>query len=581
MRAVMDGDWKHFTYAEVGRRVNMMAAALIRAGIKRGDKVAIFSQNRPEWAWADYAALTIGAIVVPLYATSTPSQVRQIMADAGVQFAFVGGPSEAERVDEVWDEIPTLTDAAAFEPTDSPRYPTYGDLEIEPTDEEQAEIEARLAEARADDVATIIYTSGTTAEPKGVVLPHSNFFHQMDAVQDRYQLDETDRSLCFLPLSHVFERAWSYYVMALGAENVYVLDPKAVASILPLVKPTMFVSVPRLYEKVVATAKEQAESGLKKKLFDWSIAVGNKAQHAIYAKRPLPVTLRIKHRVAKLLVLNKLLRAIGGPKRVMAAGGAPLRKEVEEFWFSFGALVSQGYGLTETSPMLTCNAPEAFKFGTVGRPVLGCEIRIAEDGEILARGPNIMREYYNNPEETAKTLVDGWLHTGDIGHIDEDGYVVVTDRIKDIIITSYGKNVAPQPIEGRLMADPFIEQAIVIGDRRSYLTALIQPAYEQVEAWARKAGIAFENREALLQTPRILTMFNERVKTALSELMQHEQVHRFKLLANELTMESGLLTPTLKVRRQKAEAELAAEIDEMYEEPSPEQNDSDEGDAKE
>jgi long-chain acyl-CoA synthetase len=264
MRAVMDGDWKHFTYAEVGRRVNMMAAALIRAGIKRGDKVAIFSQNRPEWAWADYAALTIGAIVVPLYATSTPSQVRQIMADAGVQFAFVGGPSEAERVDEVWDEIPTLTDAAAFEPTDSPRYPTYGDLEIEPTDEEQAEIEARLAEARADDVATIIYTSGTTAEPKGVVLPHSNFFHQMDAVQDRYQLDETDRSLCFLPLSHVFERAWSYYVMALGAENVYVLDPKAVASILPLVKPTMFVSVPRLYEKVVATAKEQAESGLKK-----------------------------------------------------------------------------------------------------------------------------------------------------------------------------------------------------------------------------------------------------------------------------------------------------------------------------
>lgn len=572
MRWASGTTWQSLTYAELGARVRMLAMTLVDAGVGVGDRVGIFSQNRPEWSVADFAILSVGAVSVPIYATSTAQQAGYIVRDAGIRIMFVGAQEQYDKLAaspaaEQLEAIVVFDEEVALSGASSVPYSEF--LSRGPGAGTGEDVDARLSAVAPDDLATLVYTSGTTGDPKGAMLTHGNFLHQLAALDDRFTVDDTDVSLCFLPLSHAYERGWSFHVLHCGAENCYVQDPKAVAAALVAVRPTLMVSVPRLYEKIHAAVIDRAEhsSTVRRALFGWAVRTGLAAETRAAEGRPVGAVLRAEHAVADRLVLARIRDALGGPKKVLAAGGAPLSREIEEFFLAAGVLVCQGYGLTETASMLTCNAPGAFRFGTVGRPILGTQIAIAEDGEILARGGNVMAGYYGRPAETAAVLVDGWLKTGDVGYLDDDGYLTVTDRIKDLIITSQGKNVAPQHIEGIIGADPLIEQVVVIGDRRSYLTALVEPAFPALERYATEHGIAFASPADLVERPEVLALYEQRIAGRSAELAGYEKVKRFTLLSRELTQESGQLTPTMKIRRAIVEREFGDAIDAMYAAP--------------
>jgi long-chain acyl-CoA synthetase len=570
MRHKVAGAWTTISYAQLGERVRAVARALVEAGVEPGAMVGVFARNSPEWAIADFAILTVGAVSVPIYPTSTAEQADHIARDAGLEVVFTGDQSQHDtlmvygarstrlRKVIVFDRAARLSDprAVAFEAFE----------QLGMASRRDDEVERRLAAATGEDLATLIYTSGTTGDPKGAELTHANFFHQFRALDERFRVDHRDRSLCFLPLSHAYERTWSYYVLRSGAENAYLLDPKDVISCMPEVRPTAMVSVPRLYEKICAAVLDRVRRGSapRRALFQWAMAIGSDFQGRQHAGKPAGPLLALKHRLADALVLSKIRAVVGGEKNFFSAGGAPLSKEVEEFFFAAGLLVCQGYGLTETAPMLSCNAPGAFRFGTVGRPVLGCEIRIAESGEILARGANVMRGYHGRPAETAAVFEDGWFKTGDVGVLDEDGYLRITDRLKDLIITSGGKNVAPQQIEARFGGDPLVDQVAIIGDRRPYLTALLVPAFPALEAHAREAGITFSSREELVAAPAVVALYEERVQRVSKGLAGYQQIKRFTLLPRELTQEGGEITPTLKIKRRVVEQKYRALIDAMY-----------------
>jgi long-chain acyl-CoA synthetase len=425
-------------------------------------------------------------------------------------------------------------------------------------------VDARLAAASGDDLATLVYTSGTTGEPKGVMLSHRGFTHQVDALNRFFTLGPGDVSLCFLPLSHALERAWTYMVLANGCLNTYVPDPRTVADQLVLAKPSLLVSVPRLYEKVFNTAKEKvAGSPLKQRILSWSLAVGTAYHRELVSGRHPSRLLTVKLKLADSLVLKAVRDAIGGPKNVLACGGAPLRQEIEEFFFGCGLLVLQGYGLTEASPLVTFPPPRDFRFGTVGKVMPGGELALGEDGEVLYRGPNLMLGYWNRPDETAASIVDGWLHTGDVGRLD-GGYLQITDRIKDLIVTSNGKNVAPAPIEGLLASDPLFEYSLLLGDNRPYLTLLVAPSLPHLDEIGTQLQLSWARREELLAHPEVLAEIWRRLSTLTEKLPRHEQIRDLRLLPDGFTLENGLLTPTLKVKRKEVEARFAQLVDEMY-----------------
>ncbi len=568
MRTRVGDGWATSTFGEVGRDITALASRLAAHGVQVGDRVAIFSTNRPEWTVADYACLSVRAVVVPLYPTSTPDQLRHILADAGVVWAFVEGASEVERIQSVWGDLPDLRQVVTFEPYPvvADRVVELADLLAEPADEgASAEVVRRLDEATASEVASIIYTSGTTGEPRGAMLTHRGFTYQIEALGESFDTTPDDHSLSFLPLSHAFERAWTFYVLSSGCMNTYT-DARRVAEMLILAQPTMVVSVPRLYEKVLATARGKvASSPAKKQVFAWALRVGGHCQRA-YRKGKQPSAFwRAQLPLADKLVLGSVREAMGGPKSVMSCGGAPLRREIEEFFSACGMLVCNGYGLTEASPLVAFNSPDAFKFGTAGRIISGGEIRIGPDSEIWYRGENVMVGYWNNPEATAEVLdADGWLHTGDVGYVDTDGYLVITDRIKDLIITSSGKNIAPGPIEGILLADPLFEQAVILGDNRPFLTLLVAPSMPFLEDLAGRLHLPFTDKSELLTHPKILEAVRERVAGLTSKLAHHEQIRDLRILLEEMTQENGLLTPTLKVKRREVEKRFSQVIDDMY-----------------
>jgi len=490
--------------------------------------------------------------------------------DAGLKLVFVGDQGQHDKIASFQASTPQLGRVIAFDGSTSlsgDRSLHFDDFlrrgAVSPHD---AEVERRLASARSEDVATIIYTSGTTGDPKGVVLTHANFFHQFRAIDERFAVGERDRSICFLPLSHAYERLWSYYVFRCGAENDYLADPKDVITCMPEIRPTAMVSVPRLYEKVCAAVLDRVARGsaARRALFRWAMRVGGDYQYRRKDRRSVGPLLALQHRVADALVLSKVRDVVGGEKNFFSSGGAPLSKDVEEFFFAAGLLICQGYGLTETSPMLTCNAPGAFKFGTVGRPILDCEIRIAESGEILARGGNVMKGYYNKPAETAEVFEDGWFKTGDVGSFDEDGFLRITDRIKDLIITSQGKNIAPQHIEAMFGTDPYVDLVAVLGDRRNYVSALVVPSFPALEQYARDKGVPFASREELVTRPEILAFYEGRIQGVNEGLARFEQIKRFTLMPREFTQDGGELTPTLKVKRRFVEQKYRAVIDAMY-----------------
>lgn len=556
--------WEVRTYSDLATDVRRLAGRLISLGLEPGDRVAIFSTNLPEWTLVDLACASAGLVSVPLYPSSSADQARHILADAGCRLAFVGGEAELAKLAEIRADLTGLTKVVSFAPIVADDLTSLAE-ELAAAPADLAEVDARLAAASAGDLATIIYTSGTTGEPKGVMLTHRGFTHQVDVLNRYLSIAAEDSSLCFLPLSHALERAWTYTVLSNGSLNTYVPDPRTVAEMMIRARPSMLVSVPRLYEKVFLAAKDKvAGSQLKQRLMAWAVEVGGAFHRAVRDGVPRTGGQIVKYKLADKLVLSNVRDAMGGPKKVLACGGAPLRKEIEEFLFACGLLVLQGYGLTEASPLVSFPSPTGYRFGTVGQVMEGGEVRIAEGGEICYRGPNLMLGYWGKPEETAAVLVDGWLHTGDVGELDEDGYLRITDRIKDLIVTSNGKNVAPSSIEGLLAADPLFEYTLLLGDNRPYLTLLVAPSLPHLEDIGKQLQLTWAHREELLSHPDVLAELRRRVSALTEKLASYEQIRDLRLLVEEFTQENGLLTPTLKVKRKEVERRFAQLVDEMY-----------------
>ena len=577
-RVRQGGQWIIRTYAETGRRVAGLARAFVTPGLltedglQRGDRISLFAGNCSEWIEADLAGMTIGVIPVPIYPTSTPDQIVHIVTDAGVRVIITAGPKELDRILEARDQMPGLETVILINPADQ-----VGDhdgltvLSLEQvrqagvSEEIQTVVEERMGQSCPDDVAALIYTSGTTGEPKGVMISHRAALAELQALDAFFDVTSADHSLSFLPLSHALEWGWSMAVIRHGCLNTFVPNPKTISAMLAEVRPTLFVSVPKLYEQVMSVAREKvSDSPAKLKIFEWSIRIGREWWQAEQEGRRPSVSLRARHGVADRLVLKAIRDAIGGPKTVLAAGGAPLRKEVEEFFAACGLLVCQGYGLTEASPLVSFNSPGGYKFGTAGRPLVGSQMTTTEDGEILYRGPNVMKGYWKAPEATAAAIEDGWLHTGDIGHIDEDGFLVITDRLKDIIVTLNGKNISPQPIENSLMKDPLFEHAVLLGDNRPCLTLLVKPSLPQVEELAERLHITSMTGPEMLRSEELAEEIRRRVAEITEKLPHQEQIRDLRVLWDEFTTDNGLLTPTLKVRRREVEKRFTEIVEEMY-----------------
>jgi len=569
-RIKRNGQWEEMTYKELGEKIDNAAKALLDIGIKPGDMVGIFSENTPEWAIADFSILSTRAVSVPIYATNTSKQAEYIVNDAKLKAIYVGNQGQYDKILEFFDSVSFLTTLIVTDES----VPLKGDHSIYLKDfiekgnasQKDDELFKNLDEAKEDELATLIYTSGTTGDPKGVMLTHKNFIHQIEAVRQCFSVGTTDKSLSFLPLSHAYERTWNFCVYNWGVQNNYLADPKQVVEAMSEVRPTAMVSVPRLYEKIYATVYDRIEkaSGLKKGLFTWAVNTGKKYNYKKYGMGKGGPLLGLKYSLADKLILSKLRDIVGGPKNFFSAGGAPLAKEIEEFFFAAGLLVCQGYGLTETAPMLTFNYSTKFRFGTVGSACPGVTLKIADSGEILAKGDNIMVGYYNKPDATAEAIVDGWFHTGDVGVIDEDGFLRITDRIKDLIITAQGKNIAPQRIEMMVGQDHYIETLATIGDKRKYISALIVPSFENLEGYAKDNGIEFSSREDLIKNPEIIEFYEKRIADQSVELAGYEKIKRFTLLSEEFTQEAGLITPTLKIKRKAVSAKYNDLIDAMY-----------------
>ena len=562
-RIRVDDDWRTQTFAEFGRTIDRVAQGLLGLGIEAGDRVGLFAANCPEWSEIDFGIATVRGVLVPLYATSTPTQIHHIVGDSALRLMFVGNQSECERVLSVKDELPSLETIVILTPYAGmpEQVIAYEDFKTIP---DAAALEARLAEADGADLASIIYTSGTTGDPKGVMLEHRALMRQKVALEKFFEFGPGDHSLAFLPLSHTLERAWTTVVLLKGCMNTYVENARTVAEQLVLAEPTLLVSVPKLYETVFATAHAKvAASGVKRRIFTWALQVGARNQHSFRKGRTPSWWWRAQLPLADKLVHSNVRAAMGGTKTVLACGGAPIRLEIEEFFSSIGMPIYTGYGLTEASPLVSFNSPKGFKLGTAGRVISGGELRVGELGEILYKGPNVMAGYWHNDEATAEALKDGWLHTGDIGYVDTDGYLMITDRLKDIIVTLGGKNVAPQPIEGLILADPLFEYAVLLGDNRPYITLLVKPSLPQVEELGKVSQWPGEVADWLTSN-ELRDEVKRRVGELTAMLPSQERPRETAVMDDELTMDNGLLTPTLKVRRRQVEERFKTMIEDMY-----------------
>ena len=558
------GRYEPISTRQFAERVRRLAKALDRAGVRPGDRVAQMSENGPHWHTIDFAALALGAAHVPIYPTLLPDGAAYVARDSGARVLFVQGEERLAGLLAVRDRMPSVERviaigaAAADEPAvvDFETFLAGGDGVGE------EEFAGWLGRARPGDLATLIYTSGTTGDPKGVMLSHGNLASNVVDSGAALALQPGWQALSFLPLAHSFERTVAYIYFYLGISIAYAESVQTVAQNLQEIRPHVFVSVPRVYEKVMARAYENAQNagGLKAKIFHWAVRVGR--EHVADRLADRPPTLRL--RIADRLVFSKIRQRLGGRFRMAASGGAPLARDVAEFFWGAGVRIFEGYGLTETSPVLSVNRPGRVKLGTVGPPIANVEIRIAADGEILARGPNIMQGYFGKPEATAEAIDrDGWFHTGDIGHLDPDGFVVITDRKKELIVNAYGKNIAPAPIENDLKASRWISQAVVVGDRRQFLVALVVPDFEALRPWAATQGVAGSNAE-LASHPKVRELIAADVARVNEKLARYEQVRAWAPLDAELTLEAGELTPTMKVKRRVVHAKYAAVLDRLY-----------------
>jgi long-chain acyl-CoA synthetase len=559
---------------EVFERVRDIALGLASLGVSSGDRVAIISESRPEWVLCDLAILTLGAVTVPIYPTLNESQVRYILDDSGARLAIVSSPLQLEKVQPVRHLFPALEAVVTMfdgEPAGASvmrldDVVTRGHAAMTSSWGVAKEFRDTARAVRPEQLATIIYTSGTTGEPKGVMLSHANLVSNLYAADEAIDLTQDDVALSFLPLSHAFERMAVFLYLLTGTTIVFAESFDTIGRDIALVRPSMITGVPRVYEKMQARVLEKghAAGGAKAALFKWAIGVGTRRAHATLTGRRVNPIAALQGRLADRLVFSRIRDGVGGRLRILVSGSAPLPPNVLEFFTGVGLPIIEGYGLTETAPILTVNPPKALRIGRVGKAARDVELRIAADGEILARGANVMMGYYRKPEATAQVIRDGWFHTGDIGVIDTNGYLSITDRKKDLLVTSGGKKIAPQPIENTLKRSPLIAEAVVLGDRQRYATALIIPDFAALERRLKDLGRPPAPRAELVTRNDVIALYDEIVGGLNRELAQYERIKRFAVLPKEFSIDSGELTPTLKVKRKVVEEKYRDVIAGLY-----------------
>jgi len=562
--------WDRISWTQLGQNIELVANNLIAKGLGIQESVGIWANNMPEWTITDLALQQCRAISVPMYPSSTVSQAEYIINDAKIRSIFIGDKAELKIALPLLDKCASLESLIVLVPgvtlPDDPRVMAYAELIQTPlADETKAELQQRIADAKHDDILTLIYTSGTTGEPKGVMLDYANIQAALAVNKDRVPLDETDVSLAFLPLSHVFERIWCFNVLTWGAENTYLKDPARVQKALTDTQPTVMCAVPRLYEKIHTTMMNKVENApkIRRALFNWAIATGKAHFACQQTNKTVSPLLALQYRIADKLVFTKLRAVFGGRVKYFPCSGAKLDDEVNLFFQVIGINLKYGYGMTETVATVSCYA-DKFKLGSIGSVLPGVELKLGAENEILIKGPTVMRGYFNKPEETAKTFEDGWLKTGDAGAFDDEGHLYITDRLKDLMKTECGKYIAPQMVEGTLGRDRFIEQVAVFADARKYASALIVPAQEAIEEHAKSINLKYESYVELLKHTKIVELFDERVKEMQKELAKFEQVKKFQLMASPFTNEKGELTPTLKLKRKVIQQRYSALIEGMY-----------------
>ena len=555
LTAKIDKEWKSFTFREMEDRIRRFSLGLRALGITPGDRVAVLSENRPEWAIADLASLAAGATTVPIYPSLPPAQVGYILADSGAKAIVASDAKQLEKAEVSREQCLNLTIFVAMEESSAKGDILSYDQVMKEGDSSKLDTtyEDVRDNVKPEDVASFVYTSGTTGDPKAAMLTHGNLVSEIAAAESILPFKKPfDVFLSFLPLSHVFERVTYYLALSMGTNTYYAESLFKVQENMAEAHPDIMQSVPRLYESIYERVRDQAAKApeKKKRIFDWAMAVGQKRAERKNTGRMVGPILAIQHVIADMLVLSKIRDRFGGKIRFFVSGGAPLSADVARFFHAIDTPILEGYGLTETCAALTLNPYGRTKIGTVGKPLPGLEIKIASDGEILGRGPTIMKGYWNKPEATAEVIdSDGWFHTGDIGEIDEDGYLKITDRKKDIIVLANGKNVAPQPIENRLKAADLVSEVILLGDRSGTVSALIVPNYEKLARWAKKENIAFTDAKELANSAMAKKEIKSEIDALSKDLADFEKIRKIALLDHPLSIENGELTPTLKVRR--------------------------------
>jgi long-chain acyl-CoA synthetase len=562
-------DWQSIPSQEFLRRVAGLSNAFVELGLKTGDRVGLFAPNCPEWHTADLAISGSGGVTVPIYFNESPDRMAYILNHSGAQILFISGPKQLQRflaARDLLKDVQQVIVANAGDdlPEDFLRYETLiaatGPSEI-------AAYRLRAAKVLSSQLATLIYTSGTTGEPKGVMLTHSNFCSNIvDSCAELELHPESDLAVSFLPLAHVYGRMLDYLYIFNGCPIAYVDVVENVAQALLELHPTVLAAVPRFFEKIYARLMEQGSktTGAKRKIFDFAMQTAREAAPWRCGDKSASLAVRLKWAIADKLVYSKIRAGTGGKLRVILSGGAPLSKDLAEFFWAIGIPIYQGYGLTETSPVLTSNYPHN-RVGSSGQPIRNVQIRIAPDGEILAKGPCVMQGYYNSPESTRDVLSDdGWFKTGDIGYLDGDGYLFITDRKKDLLKTAAGKFVAPQPIENTLKTSPFILNAMVVGDQRKFVVALIVPNHVTVSARLAEEGMSFSSNAELSANPRAYALIEQEVTRLTTHLATYETVKRFALLADDFTFDGGSLTFTMKLKRRVVETQYHELIDKLY-----------------
>ncbi len=564
--AKFQGVYKPISSKEFYDRVYNLTYALWELGLQKGDRVGLLSENRPEWYYADLATMAAGGVIATIYPTLPPDDILYILKDSEAAGIFLSSMEQLAKFEKIAHEVKdflrfvvVFDRLGGYQPQDFPDSLQLVDLEKaliigkQRAQKEPDQFRLSVDALKPDDLATLVYTSGTTGEPKGVMLTQGNILSNVEDTLKVVPITASDTHISFLPLSHVFERTAGYYgMMAAGARICFAESIYTVAEDIKEIRPTIILAVPRFYEKIKAKIDETARelTGTKKKIFNWAFRVGHEFHEKIRnRKSPSPI-LALKYALAKKLVFKKIHMQLGGRIKLLISGAAPLSRDIAVFFDDIGLRIYEGYGLTETSPVVSVNRPDKWKLGTVGPPIPNVDVRIDEDGEILIKGPNVMKGYFKKPEATRAVFTeDGWFRTGDIGLLDEEGFLKITDRKKDIIVTAGGKNIAPQKVENRLKSHPWIEEAVVIGDKRPYPAALIVPQFELLEAFAQENGIEYESMEELLEKAQVIEKFQKILDEVQAPLARFEKVKTFVLLPQPFTISGGELTPTLKVRR--------------------------------